>query len=102
MGLTNTFVKNIKHSIGSAVGKYRDGGGMYLQVNASGKYWRMDYRFANKRKTLSLGVYPSISLAKARQRREKAREQLADGMTQASLNVMKRWQRQSPRQIHLK
>ena len=80
MGLTNTFVKKIKHSIGSAVGKYRDGGGMYLQVNASGKYWRMDYRFANKRKTLSLGVYPSISLAKARQRREKAREQLADGI----------------------
>jgi len=80
MGLTNTFVKNVKHSIDGAVGKFRDGGGMYLLVNASGKYWRMDYRFANKRKTLSLGVYPSISLAKARQRREKAREQLADGI----------------------
>jgi integrase len=80
MSLTNTFVKNIKHSIGSAAGKYRDGGGMYLLVNASGKYWRMDYRFADKRKTLSFGVYPSISLAKARQRREKAREQLADGI----------------------
>ena len=66
MSLTNTFVKNIKHSIGSAVGKYRDGGGMYLLVNASGKYWRMDYRFADKRKTLSLGVYPSISLANQR------------------------------------
>ncbi len=79
MALNNTFVKNIKYSIGSAVGKYRDGGGMYLLVNASGKYWRMDYRFADKRKTLSLGVYPSISIAKARQRREKAREQLADG-----------------------
>jgi integrase len=80
MALNNTFVKNIKHSIGGAVGKYRDGGGMYLLVNASGKYWRMDYRFADKRKTLSLGVYPSISLAKARQRRDKAREQLADGI----------------------
>jgi integrase len=80
MGLTNTFVKNIKHSIGSPVGKYRDGGGMYLLVNASGKYWRMDYRFDDKRKTLSFGVYPTISLAKARQRREKAREQLADGI----------------------
>ena len=80
MALTNTFVKNIKYSIGSAVGKYRDGGGMYLLVNASGKYWRMDYRFDDKRKTLSFGVYPTISLAKARQRREKAREQLADGI----------------------
>ena len=80
MGLTNTFVKNVKHSIDGAVDKFRDGGGMYLLVNASGKYWRMDYRFADKRKTLSLGVYPSVSLAKARQRREKAREQLADGI----------------------
>jgi integrase len=80
MGLTNTFVNNVKHSIDGAVGKFRDGGGMYLLVNASGKYWRMDYRFADKRKTLSLGVYPSISIAKARQRREKAREQLADGI----------------------
>ena len=81
MALNNTFVKNIKHSIdGAAVGKFRDGGGMYLLVNASGKYWRMDYRFADKRKTLSLGVFPSISLAKARQRRENAREQLADGI----------------------
>ena len=80
MALNNTFVKNVKHSIDGALVKFRDGGGMYLLVNASGKYWRMDYRFANKRKTLSLGVYPSISLAKARQRREKAREQLADGI----------------------
>ena len=47
-------------------------------VNASGKYWRMNYRFADKRKTLALGVYPAISLDKARQRRDKARELLAD------------------------
>jgi len=80
MALNNTFVKNVKHSIDGALVKFRDGGGMYLLVNASGKYWRMDYRFADKRKTLSLGVYPSVSLAKARQRREKAREQLADGI----------------------
>lgn len=35
-----------------------DGGAMYLLVNAGGKYWRMNYRFAEKRKTLALGVYP--------------------------------------------
>jgi hypothetical protein len=60
--------------------KHRDGSGMYLLVNAGGKYWRMDYRFADKRKTLALGVYPEVSLAKARQRRDKARELLADGI----------------------
>jgi hypothetical protein len=44
-----------------------------------GKYWRMDYRFADKRRTLALGVYPVVSLAKARRRRDEARELLADG-----------------------
>ncbi len=80
MALTDTFTKNTKHSGKSAGDKHTDGGGMYLLVNAGGKYWRMDYRFADKRKTLALGVYPEVSLAKARQRREKARELLADGI----------------------
>lgn len=78
MALTDTFVKSVKSPAPPAVEKHRDGGGMYLLVTASGKYWRMDYRFAGKRKTLALGVYPAVTLAKARQRREKAREQLAD------------------------
>lgn len=80
MALTDTFTKNTKHSGKSGGDKHTDGGGMYLRVNAGGKYWRMDYRFADKRKTLALGVYPEVSLAKARQRREMARELLADGI----------------------
>ena len=80
MALTDTFTKNTKHTGKSSGDKHTDGGGMYLLVNPSGKYWRMDYRFADKRKTLALGVYPEVSLAKARQRREKARELLADGI----------------------
>ncbi len=80
MALTDTFVKQVKHK-GSTVGeRYADGGGMYLRVKASGKYWRLDYRINGKPQTLALGVYPEVSLAKARQRREKAREQLADGI----------------------
>ena len=73
MALTATFVKNAKYTGAPAGDKYRDGGGMYLLVNASGKYWRMDYRFADKRKTLALGVYPAVSLEKARPRRDAAR-----------------------------
>ena len=80
MALTDTFTKNTKHSGKPTGDKHTDGGGMYLLVNAGGKYWRMDYRFVEKRKTLALGVYPEVSLAKARQRREKARELLADGI----------------------
>lgn len=79
MALTAIFVKNVKHTGKTAGDKYRDGGGMYLLVNTGGKYWRLDYRFAGKRKTLALGVYPTISLEKARQRREAARTLLADG-----------------------
>jgi len=80
MALTDTFVKNTKPTCATAGDKHRDGGGMYLLVAVSGKYWRMDYRFAEKRKTLALGVYPAISLADARSRREAARKQLAHGI----------------------
>ncbi|EJL77467.1 Integrase [Variovorax sp. CF313] len=80
MALTDTFVRQVK-ATGKAIGdKYADGGGMYLLVKAPGKYWRLDYSIHGKRKTLALGVYPSVTLAKARQRRDKAREQLADGI----------------------
>jgi len=80
MALTDTFVRTIKPSGATASDKHSDGGGMYLLVNGVGKYWRLDYRFEGKRKTLALGVYPEVSLAKARKRREEAREQLADGI----------------------
>lgn len=79
MGLTDTFVKQVKQ-VKSSGDKYSDGQGMYLLVTAAGKYWRMDYRFLGKRKTLALGVYPAVSLAKARARRQDARELLADSI----------------------
>ena len=80
MALTDTFVRQVKPS-GKAIGdKYADGDAMYLLVKAAGKYWRMDYAFGGKRKTLALGTYPEVSLAKARDRRAAAREQLADGI----------------------
>ncbi len=80
MALADTFVRQVKHS-GKATGdKYSDGGAMYLLVKAAGKYWRMDYNHADKRKTLALGIYPEVSLAKARKRRDEARQLLADGI----------------------
>jgi hypothetical protein len=42
-----------------------DGGGLHVLVSPDGaRYWRMDYRFNGKRKTLALGVYPDVSLAR--------------------------------------
>lgn len=79
MALTDTFVKNVKFNGSTAGEKHTDGLGLYLHVKEAGKYWRMAYRFVGKQKTLALGVYPDVSLLKARQRRDKARELLADG-----------------------
>ena len=60
--------------------KLADGGGLYLLVQPNGaKYWRLDYRFAGKRKTLAVGVYPDVSLSDARERREAGRKMLANG-----------------------
>ncbi len=80
MALTDTFVKNIKPTGSVAGEKYADGLGLCLHVKGAGKYWRINYRFLGKQKTLALGVYPEVSLAKARKRRETAREQLAEGI----------------------
>ncbi|MBQ0754228.1 MAG: tyrosine-type recombinase/integrase [Gammaproteobacteria bacterium] len=61
--------------------KMAGGQGMYLLVNPAGsKLWRMKYRFDGKEKTLSIGAYPDVTLAQARLRREKARQQLAEGV----------------------
>lgn len=80
MALTDTFIRQVKYSGAPAGDKHTDGQGLLLLVNAAGKYWRMNYRFTGKQKTLSLGVYPAVSLAKARKRRDEARELLADGI----------------------
>ncbi|MGP2829338.1 tyrosine-type recombinase/integrase [Serratia marcescens] len=61
--------------------KLTDGNGMHLLVHPNGsKYWRLQYRFGGKQKMLALGVYPEVSLADARARRDEARKLLANGI----------------------
>lgn len=61
--------------------KLTDGGGMHLLVHPNGsKYWRLQYRYEGKQKMLALGVYPEITLADARVRRDEARKLLANGV----------------------
>jgi len=58
-----------------------DGRGMYLEISpAGGKWWRFKYRFAGKERRISLGVYPDVPLAAAREKREEARRQVATGI----------------------
>jgi len=52
-----------------------------LVVSPTGsKLWRMVYRFDGKQKQLSFGMWPEVSLAEARSRRDTARKLLADGV----------------------
>ena len=61
--------------------KLTDGNGMHLLVHPNGsRYWRLQYRFGGKQKMLALGVYPDVSLADARARRDDARKLLANGI----------------------
>ena len=61
-------------------GKHADGAGLYLEVTpAGGRYWRMKYRFGGKEKRLAFGVYPTVGLKDARERREEARKALSRG-----------------------
>lgn len=95
MPLTDTFVRQVKPTGKPTGDKHADGGGMYLLVKAPGKYWRMDYTHTGKRKTLALGVYPAVSLVKARSKRDLARERLADGIDPG---VAKRQERDAEKQ----
>lgn len=56
--------------------KLTDEKGLYLLVSPTGKYWRMNYRFAGKQKTLALGVYPDVGLSRAREKLAEARKLL--------------------------
>ena len=80
MALTDTFIRQVKHNGAPTGEKYTDGQGLFLLVKGSGKYWRLNYRFSDKQKTLALGVYPTVTLAKARKRREEARILLSEGI----------------------
>lgn len=78
MALTDTALKAAKPK--DKPYKLADGDGLYCLVNPTGsRWWRLDYRFDGKRKTLSMGVYPDVPLKLARERCRNARLQLAAG-----------------------
>ena len=91
MSLTDIQIRNARPK--EKAYKLFDGGGLYLEVSpAGGKWWRFKYRFNDKENRISLGTYPDIPLAGrqdknlgiwiegARERREMARQLLAQGI----------------------
>ena len=61
--------------------KLSDGGGLVLLVNPDGsRYWRWNYRFAGRQKTIAYGAYPGVGLKAARQEHKEARAMLDEGL----------------------
>jgi integrase len=82
--LTDTQARGAKPS--DRPQKLTDARGLYLLVTpGGGKYWRYDYSFKSKRRTLAFGVYPDVSLGKARERHREARRLLAEGTDPSSM-----------------
>lgn len=82
MPLTDTAIRNAKAPEKPC--KLSDGGGLHLLIQLNGsKLWRLAYRWAGKQKTIALGTYPAVSLAKARKGRDSAKRLLADGQDPA-------------------
>jgi len=84
--LSDVRVRQSKLPAGKKQIKLADGKGMYLLINQTGKYWRLDYRINSKRKTLALGVYPDVSLSDARDLRHDARKLISKDVVPAIHN----------------
>ncbi|WP_458377854.1 tyrosine-type recombinase/integrase [Pseudomonas fluorescens] len=79
MALTDTAARTAKPR--EKLYRVADAAGLCLEVTPSGsKLWRFRYRFGGKAKMMGLGAYPTVTLAKARERREDARRLLANGI----------------------
>lgn len=73
-----------------------DGGGLYLEVTpAGGKVFRLKYRIDGKEKTLTIGKYPTVSLAEARAAAENARRLLVSGQDPSEAKQQEKRERQA-------
>ena len=80
MAISDTTIKAAK-PLPDKPYKLSDEKGLHILINPSGsKYFRLKYRFDGKEKTLALGVYPETTLKVAREKRDTARKQIANGI----------------------
>ena len=94
MPLTDTAIRKAKPR--DKPRKLYDSRGLYLEIAPRGtKAWRFKYRFADKEKRISMGIYPEVSLKLARERRDDARKLLARDIDPSAY---RKAQKQSKRQ----
>ena len=94
MPLNDRQIKNAKPA--EKPFKLNDGKGLYLYINTSGgKLWRFDFSYNGKRKTLSIGKYPTVSLVEARQAAENARRLLASRQDPSEAKQQEKRERQA-------
>ena len=94
MKLNDRQIKNAKPA--KKPFKLNDSKGLYLYINTSGgKLWRFDFSHNGKRKTLSIGKYPTISLVEARQAAENARRLLVSGQDPSEAKQQEKRERQA-------
>lgn len=89
--LTDKAVKAAKPGPGNRYRKLADQGGLYLFCTVDGtRSWRYDYRLAGKRKTFTIGLYPQVSLAEAREHHSDARKLVGVGQCPVLIKRRKR------------
>lgn len=89
MSLTAIAIRNARPR--AKAYKLTDERSLFLLITpAGGKYWRLRYRYLGKDKTLSLGVWPEVTLAEAREKRDTARKQIAEGLDPQAERKLKR------------
>jgi uncharacterized protein YjiS (DUF1127 family) len=88
--LTDSFCRNQKPRPNKLI-RLSDSGGLYLLIQPTGaRGWRFDYRFAGKRKTISFGPFPRVSVFEARRNRDLARQQLSQGLEPSEARKQKK------------
>lgn len=86
--LTDEILKDLKKR--EKMYKVFDEHGLYIQVMPNGsKRWRFKYHFGKKEKLMSLGVYPLVSLERARRRRDQQLAIISNGIDPSHVRVDK-------------
>lgn len=91
--LTDTYLRNLRPK--DRLYRVSDGKGLCIEVTPAGaKLWRFRYRLDGKTNMVSLGRYPSVSLARARRLRDEYRAKLDQGIDPAQAKKKEKLQRQ--------